>query len=265
MSKKDLTVKDTTDVISLDEETLELLDSRAGFEDIGKEDLVIPRLQIAQANSPQLKKSDPRYLPELQQGYIFNTVTGVIYGDEISFLAVKFTKSRALFGEGNIIECSSPNGVDGGHQSPRCVDEHGQPVCPHAQFGSGKNGKGTACTNFKNALGFVLPSMDMVSFSLKSAAISVFRQWNTTAQMRKMKVTVKGKKVVKGDLPLYSTVYKIKVVEKAHPEGSYFTVAITPECWTHEIEGGRQLLKECKAHYDRLKEAEVVVSPEELD
>lgn len=260
MSKKEVAVKADTEVMQLDEEELELLSGGAGFEEIGQEDLVIPRLQIAQYNSPQIKKDNAKYIPDLEPGYIFNTVTGQVYGEEISFLAVKFTKSRTLFGQGGVIECSSVNGVDGGNQAERCVDEKGQPLCPHAQFGSGKNGKGTACTNFKNALGHVIPTLDLVSFSLKSSAVAIFREWNSKAQARKMTVMRGGKKTLLGDLPLYSTVYKISVVSKSHPDGDYFLPAINAQCWTKQLENGKDVLLMAKDKHEEFSAKQVTLT-----
>lgn len=259
MSKKDLAVQPevNSEVMELDEEELAMMSGGKGFEEIGNEDLVIPRLQLIQYASPQLKKNDAKYVPDLEAGWFYNTVTGEIYGEEILFVAVKFTKSRTLFGTGGTIDCSSSNGIDGGNQSERCVDDQGQPLCPHAQFGSGKNGKGTKCTNFKNALGYTLPTRDLVSFSLKGGAIATFREWNSKAQSRKMPVIRNGKKTLLGDLPLYSTVYKLTVVERPHPDGAYFVPVVSPHCWTKQIEDGKELMKQCDVQLEALSQKNI--------
>lgn len=54
--------------------------SQEGKENIGQEDLLIPRLSVAQALSPQLKKTNEAYIPGLQLGDLFNTLTGENYG-----------------------------------------------------------------------------------------------------------------------------------------------------------------------------------------
>jgi len=45
-------------------------------------ELEIPYIRLAQGTSPQLKKSDAKYLPDLKQGDVFNTVSGQIWDGE---------------------------------------------------------------------------------------------------------------------------------------------------------------------------------------
>lgn len=67
-----------------------LVGSREGKENVGQEDLLIPRLVVCQALSPQLKKNNEAYIPGLQAGQIFNSVTGEIYGDTVRIIPLFF-------------------------------------------------------------------------------------------------------------------------------------------------------------------------------
>ena len=43
---------------------------------VGRNDILIPRLAVAQAGmSPQLKKNHELFIPDLEEGDLFNTVT----------------------------------------------------------------------------------------------------------------------------------------------------------------------------------------------
>ena len=69
----------------------------AGSEDVGAKDMILPRVDVLQALSPQIKKSDPAFIPGAEQGQIFNTVTGEIYGSSITFVPVMFRKEYTVW------------------------------------------------------------------------------------------------------------------------------------------------------------------------
>ena len=69
----------------------------AGSEEVTTSDKVLPRVDVLQALSPQIKKSDPGYIEGAEQGSIFNTVTNEIYGDTITFIPVYFRKEFVIW------------------------------------------------------------------------------------------------------------------------------------------------------------------------
>lgn len=72
-------------------------DSGRGSEDVTINDLVLPRVEVLQALSPQLKKTDPQYIPNAEQGIIFNTVSGDLYGSQITIVPVVFKREFILW------------------------------------------------------------------------------------------------------------------------------------------------------------------------
>lgn len=55
----------------------------------------IPRLAIAQGLSPQLQRNNPKYIPELKLGELFNTLTREVYGvGPLEFSVVRRMPSR---------------------------------------------------------------------------------------------------------------------------------------------------------------------------
>ena len=69
----------------------------AGSEEVGAKDLILPRVDVLQALSPQIKKSDAAFIEGAEQGKIFNTVTGEIYGDSVTFVPVMFKKEYVVW------------------------------------------------------------------------------------------------------------------------------------------------------------------------
>lgn len=63
-----------------------------GSEQVGMDDLVIPRLEIVQSQSPCLDKSDPGYIPGAAIGDLVNSVTNTNYGREVFVVPVHYTK-----------------------------------------------------------------------------------------------------------------------------------------------------------------------------
>lgn len=71
--------------------------SGLGNENVGASDLVLPRLQIIQSLSPELKASSPKYIAGAKQGDIFNTLNRTTYPDGIRFCDVYYRKEYAVF------------------------------------------------------------------------------------------------------------------------------------------------------------------------
>lgn len=65
-------------------------DTSRGNENVGTNDLVIPRLELIQSLSPQRKKTDPAYIEGAEEGMMFNNVTGQLYADHVLIIPVFF-------------------------------------------------------------------------------------------------------------------------------------------------------------------------------
>lgn len=76
-------------------------DKQRGSEDVGIKDIILPRVDVLQALSPQLKKSDPAFIPGAEQGTFFNTLSRQIYGAEITFIPVVFRREWLVWGDRN--------------------------------------------------------------------------------------------------------------------------------------------------------------------
>lgn len=73
-------------------------DSRAGTEDIGTDEIRLPRLAISQGLSPQLTPGDPKHIPGLTLFQLFNDLTGEIYGaGPIKFIPIRRDIRRIEF------------------------------------------------------------------------------------------------------------------------------------------------------------------------
>lgn len=67
-------------------------DEQRGSENVGQEDIVIPRLEIIQALSPQVKPGDPKYIEAAKPGMLVNSVSQQLYGKEAIVVPVVYVK-----------------------------------------------------------------------------------------------------------------------------------------------------------------------------
>jgi hypothetical protein len=236
MTEQALVVPDSK-ALTVDQELLDSLgmsaeqlssEAHAGFENLRPEDYQIPRLQIAQAMSPQLVRSKPEYIPNLMVGQYFNTVTGEIYGDSVIVVPVRYSVSRIQFKD-KAIDCRSSDGIEGAKSPLRTVTNPktgklekvgGCAQCQFAKWGSGKDGKGTDCKEYRNWL-LLDPNGSPISMSFKSSSLVVAKQWITLLSGRK--ILVNG---VKQDAPRYLTTFELKAVEKQSTLGTFLIPSV---------------------------------------
>lgn len=184
------------------------LGNKAGMEEVRKDDLIMPRLGLCQSLSPQKKKSSPLFITGLEDGQLFNTITNEVYGESVQLVPLFFFRQRIKFHpleEGGGIDCQSLNGKDGGRLNPAsCL------ACPHSQWGA--EGKKPECSEFKNFMAIVYPSVDMIVFSTKSTSLKIARTLNTLARLKNM--------------PLYTHIYEIGHAQQKNAvnEWEQFTV-----------------------------------------
>ncbi len=161
-----------------------------GSEHIGREDILIPRLALAQKTSPEIDPTSPRYIEGLQFTDLFHSLTRKVYG-----------KGPLLF---TILRADKPRYVEfipldqgGGVKDPNVPAND-----PRTQFGEpDENGRAAkpVATKFYdfivlllNGLDFTDPLQNVMGLSMKSSALKVAKQLNLYIQQRGKKALYKG-------------------------------------------------------------------------
>jgi len=135
--------------------------SRRGFEDTVQTDLMIPRLALAQALSPQVTDGDPARIPDLKVGDLFNSVTNQVYGREVIVQVLRKMPLRAM---------EFRNIDDGGG-----VADPNVPLDdPRLKWGTSGDKKADKpkATLFRDFLAVILPQREMIALSFKSSGIN---------------------------------------------------------------------------------------------
>jgi hypothetical protein len=73
------------------------VESARGVENVGADDLTIPRLELIQSLSPCRKKSDPSYIEGADEGMMFNSLTRELYGDSVLVVPVYYKKEWIIW------------------------------------------------------------------------------------------------------------------------------------------------------------------------
>lgn len=210
MSEKNLPALNETGQVAVWDEVPEELLQGDGFQEAESSDYPLPRLSIAQALSPQLKKTNANYIDGLQQGDFFNTVTKKVYGNTIRVIPVYFNRNRILYNDNKEIECRSDNGKTGGHFSPFCSD------CEYSKWQtSSETRKKTPppCTEFKNFILYIPEDDDLAIFSFKKGSIAVGGEFLSTLRSQVRLRRTKDGETEKFKLPMWGAIYELNSFE----------------------------------------------------
>lgn len=185
-------------------------DSFRGSEEVTAKDIILPRIDVLQALSPQIKKSDSAYIEGAEQGCIFNTVSQELYGDSILFVPVKFTREFIVWQDrkaGGGFRGSFPTAEEAERMRIAMDNPDGHEVVEtHVHFILLVHDDGR---------------LEEAVLSLAKSKRKVSRKLNSLVQM------------IPGDR--FSRMYKLKAVEVDGPKGEY---------WSFEVAGVGYVSKE---------------------
>ncbi len=164
-----------------------------------KDDLIMPRLSLAQGLSPQLNPEKPEFIDGLRLGDAFNTATNHIYGRgpwEVAFIRVDKPRWVEFI----------PREQGGGIKDPNVPYND-----PRTQFG--EDGSKPKATQFRDYIMIFLDTKESIALSFKSTGIRVAKKLNTLIAKR-------------GAIPLFMGKYKVRAVMTPSKKGDYATLSI---------------------------------------
>ncbi len=156
-----------------------------GNEGIGRDDILMPRLGLAQKMSPEIDGTSPKYIPGLQFMDLYNSLTKQVYARGPVYFAI-LRRDEPRWVEFNPLD-------EGGGIKRRNVPADD----PATEFGP--NGEKPAATKFYDFIVLLLnettltdPLQNIVVLSLKGSAIKAAKQLNMLIQQRGPKKIFKG-------------------------------------------------------------------------
>jgi hypothetical protein len=207
-----------------------------GTEVITKDDMQLPRLALAQAMSPQLKDTDPKFIADLRVGHLFNSLTGQNFGKgPVEFVILRADRPRYIE--------FVPRDEGGGIKDPNVPAND-----PRTQFGPA--GEPPIATKFYDFIVLMLPfnesnPMDsVIGISFKGTQLKVARNLNGLIKMK--------------NAPLYSCRYTVTSCDEKNALGEFKNFVVKQAGFIED----ENLYHLVKGLYDTLKDKSVTIDME---
>lgn len=193
-----------------------------GSEDVGSRDMILPRVDVLQALSPQIKKSDPAYIEGAEQGLIFNTVTGQLYGSEVTFVPILFRKEYVVWrlrkaGGGFVGAFRTMEEAENHRATLQAPDDH-ETVESHQHF----------------SLLITDTGVEEAVFSMTKSKLKVSRALNTLVQI--------------AGVDRFAKAYKLEAIEAKSDKGDYWSFKVHAVGFV-----SKELYERGKALYELIK------------
>jgi hypothetical protein len=184
MSDKQV-VKKSNSEVALGDLSADLIIKSAGqgLQNVGNDDITIPRLAIVQSGSPQRKKKDEKYIEGADEGHVFNTVSGTLYTDGLTIIPCGYKKSYVEWiprekGGGLVaVHDYKPDSAKIDSKTKKTMLGENQLVDTAEHYVLVKNND----------------SYEPAVLTMTSSNLSVSRKWNTLLKMKRM--NIKGQTV----------------------------------------------------------------------
>lgn len=219
-------------------------DAALGRENLDSSDITLPILCVTQGMTKQKSRTDPRYIPGLQDGALFNNLTGEIYatepGQKVRFVPVRVDKHAIEFwprpkdGEA----ATGPQGIKDRNvawDDKRC------------DFDGEKKPQAERFYDFLAILVRENRAPEPIVISMSRTKFKVAKQLN-------------GLIALTGNKPMFACAYDVEAVEDVSKTGGhkFFNFKITSAGWAPE-----EAYKAAKDLYERMKGKTVEVEREQ--
>lgn len=179
-----------------------------GNENVSKDDIQLPRIDVLQALSPQINPKKDNYIDGAESGMLFNTLTGELY-ETVQFVPVTFVKRFLVWVNR---KKDAKGGLRGVFNS---ADEAEQFVAQHEE-----KDKLEIVPTAEHLV--LLASGDEVILSMAKSKMKVSRKFNSLVRLNG------------GDR--FSRLYTLSTVSDEGPKGEFMNISIgnASLCWPNE-------------------------------
>lgn len=231
MAKNEIATQDTNTALMASSDLPEWLKKggNRGSEEVSSNDIVLPRIGVLQALSPQIKKSDPKYIPGAEQGLLWNTLTNELYLEGTLFIGVKFVKEWIAF-----VDRDKGGGFRGAWPFK---DE----MKARAEVDAMEDAQDIELMESHSHIGFLLKpngDLEQAVIACTKSAIKFSRKFNAL--------------VVQGGVDRFAKAYKIFAIETSSAKGDYYTFDVSAAGYVSQ-----EVYKQAETMYEQLKDKTV--------
>lgn len=177
-----------------------------GNENVESNDIILPRVSVIQALSPQLKKNDPKRIEGAEMGRLFNTLTNEMYGEDgIIFVPVLFRKEWIAFGDRE---------KGGGFKGAWPFSEE---LKARTEVEQMENPQDIELMESHSHVGFILKddgTLEQAIIACTKSAIKFSRKLNSLVTM--------------SAVDRWAKAYRVSAIEVSGPKGEYYTFDAKP-------------------------------------
>ena len=230
----------------------------AGFENVDAQEMAIPFLKIASSQTPEVKKSNAKFVDGLEQGDIFNSVTKDFYKEVLvvpcAFRVRGVEWSPLGEGTGAPVKIYKPEDIPALTRGADGED--------HYMI----NGAISPTYIVRTAEYFVLRLNDDGSFErcqviMQKTQYKKSRYWNTMMMNQKMKAS-NGKLVT---LPMFANVYNMKGIQEQNKKNDWWGWNITLEKSVNDLSKPSYIVEEAKHFHELVSSGSIDPTPEALN
>lgn len=199
-----------------------------GRENVGVDDIVIPRLELVQDLSPARKRNDPAYIEGAQEGMLYNNITRALYGTEVMAVPVAFRKEWLLW---------KPRKEGGGFGGAYNSEQEAERA--RVRMDEGDSYEVVDTHQMFCLIVTEDGSTEEVVVSMAKSKAKVARKWNSLIR------------IANGDS--FSRVYKVSAVPDQNNKGQgYFNLDVKPAGYPSEA-----LYRKAEAMYEAFKQGTI--------
>jgi len=179
-----------------------------GLEQVTAEDILVPRLAVLQALSPQVNKRKSEYISGAEVGTIADLGTGELYPDGVWFLPVYYRKDYIEWAPRD-----SGKGLVNIHTDPRILDG-----CSRDDRNRPTLSNGNYIAETAQFFGIDINNNKLCYVPMTSTQLKKARRWNTLASGEKLK-RADGSEFT---APLFYRTYHLTTAEESNNDGDWF-------------------------------------------
>jgi hypothetical protein len=243
-SAKELVAAKSAVIPAVIDDTFFARNAGDGLENVGARDLIIPRITILQALSPQVQAKKPEYIQGAQVGDICDVGTQEIFEAPLVFLPVHYVKQFLEWAPR-----SSGKGLVKIHDDPAILDE-----CERDEKNRPITKDGNTIAETAQFFGLNLSAGGRRCFlPLSSTQLKKARRWLTLATSEQV-AREDGSSFTP---PLFYRTYNLSTVDESNAEGDWSGWKIERGTKLQEVEGWKELYAEAMSFRDAIKSGTV--------
>lgn len=252
--------KEESNVVAFDKSIL-LQDAGSASENMTQDDMMIPRLNILQAQSPKAMKADPSYVKGAEAGHILDTVSNTTVDGEKGITVVPISYRRTH------IEWKADRGgfVKDHGNDPFCLT-----TCTQDKKGKYITDEGNEIVPTAEYMVYVIDeeSYSPALISMASSQLKKAKQWNSMINRLQIQ-RPDGKGVM--NPAMFWTAYKLTTVPQKNDEGTWFgwSIEIIYDAQSggiiDNLKSGSDIYLAARDFKSKVASGEVNVKPDEQD